>query len=129
LRDLATANVEGDDHAARRQIQLYRQAETPSRTHRGRITSIRGVGKKECRAGAWATVNERPAAANKSGSGRAFPTPRVLETRRQDRRTARRPGFRKPSGRGAIALRKKSRRNTQAKRNGEVGSAKAARKK
>src|ERR1700694_3871019 len=34
-------NVEGDDHAARRQIQLYRQTKTSGRTHRGGIRASR----------------------------------------------------------------------------------------
>src|ERR1700737_4602388 len=34
-------NVEGDDHAARRQIELYRQTKTSGRTRRGRIRASR----------------------------------------------------------------------------------------
>src|SRR3984893_15981293 len=37
LRGLGPARNEGDDHATRRQIELYRQAETPGRTYRGRL--------------------------------------------------------------------------------------------
>src|SRR5438067_11804878 len=47
----------------------------------------------------------------------------VLETRRQDRRTARRQGIGKAAGRGALARRKEGGRNSQAKRNQKLGSA------
>jgi hypothetical protein len=82
----------------------------------------RGVGRKEAERRAWATVNKETGGGNKSGAGRGVPE-RVLETRRQDRRTARRQGFRKPSGRGAIALGEESGRDTQANRHGKVGNA------
>jgi hypothetical protein len=48
---------------------------------------------------------------------------RVLETRWQDRRTARRQGIGKSAGRGAIARRKEGGRSPQAKRDQEIGSA------
>ena len=69
----------------------------------------RGVARKEAERRAWATVNKETGGGNKSGSGRGVPdTKASLQTRRQDRRTTRRQGFREPFGRGAIALRKKA---------------------
>src|SRR5438132_7995200 len=47
----------------------------------------------------------------------------VLETRRQDRRTARRQGIGKAAGRGALARRKEGGRDSQAKRSQKLGSA------
>src|ERR1700681_3534308 len=116
-------NVEGDDHAARRQIELYRQTKTSGRTRRGRIRASRRrqEGSRTARVGDGQQGNRRR---QQERLGTRRPGyQRVLETRRQDWRTARRQGFRKPSGRDAIALRKKGGRNPQAKRNGEVGSA------
>jgi hypothetical protein len=69
----------------------------------------RGVPKKEAGRRAWARVNKETGGGNKSGSGRGVPRhQRIFETRRQDRRTARRQGIGKPGGRGAIAFREKA---------------------
>jgi hypothetical protein len=52
-------------HAARRQIALYGQAETPGAPHRRR-----GVSKEEAERRAWATENKISGGGKKSGSGK-----------------------------------------------------------
>ena len=114
LRCLAIAISKGDDRAARRQVQLYRQAEAPSRTRRGRL---RGSRPRQARG--RAAHLEKPAAATKAAPAAASPTP-PRPRNAADWRTARRQGICKPSGRGTIALREESRGDTQANRD-EVG--------
>jgi len=112
-----------DDHAARRQIH-YTDKQKRQAEHIEEGYEHRGVGKKEAERRAWATVNEETGGGNKSGPDAAVPDTNVSsETRRQDRRTARRKASAKAVGRGADRAPQKKPPNTQAKRNGEVGSA------
>jgi hypothetical protein len=81
----------------------------------------RGVGKKEAERRAWATVNKETGGGNKSGSGRGVKDTHVSSKRggriggpRGGKAAARRPA----AARSRSA--KKSCRNAQAKRDGEV---------
>ena len=80
----------------------------------------RGVSKKEAERRAWATVNKETGGGNKSGSGRGVPDTNV-SSKRGGRIGGPRGG--KAAGRGTIALRQKSGRNPQAKRDEKVGRA------
>src|SRR3981189_1152823 len=122
-------NVEGDDHAARRKIQLYRQAETPGRTHRGGIRASRR-GKTEAERRAWATVNKETGGGNKSGSGRGVPDTNV-SSKRGGRIGGPRGGMTSASGPAAARSRSAKKAAATRKRNAAArsGARKTARKK
>src|SRR3981189_451169 len=117
-------NVEGDDHAARRKIQLYRQAETPGRTHRGGIRASRR-GTTEAERGAGATVNKETGGGNKSGSGRGVPDTNV--SAKKGGRIGGPRGGKAPAGRVAAA-RSRSAKKAAATRKRNATKQSAARK-
>ena len=102
-----TRNVEGEHHAARRQVQLYRQAERQAE-HIKQGYEDRGVGSKEAERRAWATVNKETGGGNKSGSGRG-----VADTNVSSKRGGRIGG---PRGGKASASRPAAARSRPAKK-------------
>jgi hypothetical protein len=61
--------VQGEQHAARRQIRLHRQTETPGPAHREGYRK-QGVSEGEAETRAWATVNKTDGGGKKSGAGK-----------------------------------------------------------